>query len=161
MSRLKLAIILCVLIIFMNVRISVEGTEEEGRKNDAAASRSKHELEVVVRGAVEDQSWMTSVTEEELRSNLGRYFDGFLLDYIVLRAWDFIARPTDWYSTYGLMEMRVIYEDSKRAVAEALICIEDVDTGHNETGKGLFVMSRTPRGWKIYYFNVTWNKQTW
>lgn len=159
MIYVRLPVLLTVLFLIMAVRISVEGIEGEGGKKGEGRVWFQNELEVVVRGAVEDQSWMTSATEEELRTNLGRYFDGVLLDSLVQRSWDFIARPTDWYSRYHLMEMKVLYEDGKRAVAEALISIEDLDTGHTETGRGLFAMRRTSGGWKIYYFSIMWNNQ--
>lgn len=157
MMRLRLPVLIAVLFLMMTVRISVEGIEGEGGKKGGGRAWSHNELEAVVRGAVEDQSWMKAATREDLQASLGRYFDGILLDHLAGEAWESIARPTDWYSRARLMDMRVLHEDGKRAVAEAVICIEDIDTGHNETGKGLFAMSWTSGGWKINYFNIMWN----
>ncbi len=117
------------------------------------------ELRELIRGAVEDSSWMTSSSEEELRMNLGRHYHGPLLDQLVENAWDSIARPTDWYSRTSLQEMRMLHGGGKRALAEVLIGIEDVDTGHNGTGKGLFAMVKTSGGWRINYFYITWHDQ--
>ncbi|MFZ5634159.1 MAG: hypothetical protein ACOY40_15055 [Bacillota bacterium] len=159
MSRLKLLIIIPALFILMNVRISVEGIEDERKITYTGNSRSKYELEAVVRGAVEDRTWMFSETKQEVYASLGRYYEGVLLEDLVRKSWDFIAEPTDWYSRTRLLGIGILFDDGKRAVAEALIGIEDVDTGHNETGKGLFAMSRTAKGWKINYLSLVWNGQ--
>ncbi|MCL6609972.1 MAG: hypothetical protein K6T66_00370 [Peptococcaceae bacterium] len=157
MIRTRLMVIITVLILSMNVGISVEGIEGSDREGDHQRFRSKAELEFIVRGAVEDRSWMDTRTKEELRSVLGRYYTGEFLEELVRRCWESIARPTDWYIIARVREMVVLYDDGKRAVAEAVISIEDVDTGHNETGKGLFAMSRTPLGWRVNYASYSWN----
>lgn len=157
LSRIKLLFIIAVLFILVNAGISIEGIE--GRVDGIIPARSGSELEQTVRGAVEDQQWMTCGTKEEVRISLGRHFEGALLDDLTGRTWGFIARPTDWYSRTRLLDIRVLYNDGKRAVVEALIGIEDIDSGHNESGKGLFAMSRRPEGWKINYAAFSWNSR--
>ncbi|MCL6478349.1 MAG: hypothetical protein K6T65_08020 [Peptococcaceae bacterium] len=159
MRRLKILIIIPALFILMNVRISVEGVEDDRKAAYTDSSRSKYELEAVVRGAVEDRTWMFSKSKQEVYAALGRYFEGALLEDLARESWDFIAEPTDWYSRARLLNMSMLYIDNERAVVEALIGIEDVDTGHNETGKGLFTMSKTVKGWRINYLSLVWDGQ--
>ena len=157
LSRIKMLFIIVVLLVLVNAGISVEGIE--GSVEGIIPIRSGSELETAVRGAVEDQQWMTCGTKEEVRISLGRYFEGALLDDLTRRTWGFIARPTDWYSRTRLLDMRVLYNDGKWAVVEALIGIEDIDSGHNESGKGLFAMYRRQDGWKINYTAFSWNSR--
>lgn len=153
----KPLIVITLIILLMNPGLSVEGAGENAPQNDLDRQGSGNDLEAVVRGAVEDQSWMTCRTKEEVYSVLSQYYCGVLLDDLARRCWDFIALPTDWYSIASLKEMRLLYDDGSKALAEAVIGIEDVDTGHNETGKALFAMSRNPSGWRVYYASYSWN----
>ncbi len=156
MVLLKPLLIVAAFLISVCAGVSVQGTVENGGKEGTGPARPGFELEAVVRGAVEDQSWIYSKTREDLSSALSRYYGGLLLEDLVCRSWEFVRRPTDWYSTASLKEIRVLYDDGKRAVVEAVISIEDVDAGHNETGKGLFAMLRTPGGWRVYYASYSW-----
>lgn len=159
MIRLKLLIILLALFISVGLGISVEGIEQGPGQKGIEPGAPQHELEAVVRGAVEDWSWFYSGTREEVYSALGRYYGGALLEELALKTWEFVSRPTDWHSLARVKEVRVVYFDGKSAVAEAIISIEDVDTGHNETGKGLFAMSMTAAGWRVFYASYSWNEQ--
>lgn len=154
LRRIKMLFVFAVLFILASAGISVEGIE--GKREGIIETRPGSELDQAVRGAVEDQQWMSCRTEEEVRISLGRHFEGALLEDLTRRTWSFIARPTDWYSQTRLLDMRVLYNDGNRAVVEALIGIEDIDSGHNESGKGLFAMSRSPDGWKVNYMAFSW-----
>lgn len=159
LARIKILIIAAIFIALMNMGLSVQGTEENGGdKSGSRSFRSGCDLELVVRGAVEDLSWMGCRTPGEVNSVLGKYYTGALLDQLAGNCWGFIEKPTDWYSVARLKDLRVLHDDGQRAVAEALIGIEDLDTGHNETGKGLFAMLNTPGGWRIYYTAFSWGR---
>jgi hypothetical protein len=143
----------------MNVMISVEGIGGENKHKDINGFRTKSDLRETIRGAVEDQSWMNSRSKDQVHTILGKYFYGILLRDLAEECWAFIEKPTDWYSRARLEDVSVMYDDEIRAVAEALISIEDMDTGYNETGKGLFAMIMTPDGWKINYVSFSWSQQ--
>lgn len=157
MSRLKLLLALVVFLTLLNVKIQVEGTEGPGGNSPNSPREPGYGLESVVRGAVEDQSWMYAGSRGEVRDILGRYYRGLLLEDLVSRAWDFIDQPTDLYTTARLKDMRVVHDDGDRVVVEALIGIEEVDSGHNETGKGLFVLSRAGGCPRVDYTAFKWN----
>jgi len=156
---IKTFIIMLILLLGMNMRITVQGIEEsQAEKPDYSRVGSK--IENTVRGSIEDQSWMTSVSKQEVHSLLKRYFAGNLLEDLTEKCWDFIKEPTDWYSEAKVIDMKVLYNDGKRAVVEALIRIEDVDTGHNEIGKGLFTMNSAGDQWRINYMAIQWGMQS-
>lgn len=159
LSRLKFLITLVLLFTFMNVSIVVEGTESRHPGRESSNSGEESRIEAVIRGAVADQSWMLSGSREELTENLGRYFEGVLLEELAGKSWEFIAGPTDWYSLTRVQWINILYNDGERAVAEASIGIEDVENGHNESGKALFTMARTGDGWRINYLSLDWNSQ--
>jgi len=155
---IKTFIIMLTLLLCMNMRITVEGIEES-QAEKLNYSRIGSKMENTVRGSIEDQSWMTSGSKQEVHSILKRYFEGDLLEDLTEKCWDFIKEPTDWYSEAKLIDMKVLYNDGKRAVVEALIRIEDVHTGHNETGKGLFTMNSAGDEWRINYMVIQWGTQ--
>lgn len=141
----------------MNIKISVEGIEGNGKHKDEYNQREKYDVEEIIRGAVEDQSWMYSQCRQDVQLSLGKYFDGVILNDLTERSWQLIAQPTDWYSLTRLKEVNIIYDDGGRAIVEALISIEDLDSGNNEIGKGLFTMLKRQDGWRINYTSFSWN----
>ncbi len=157
MLHLKQFIVAAIFILLATPGLPVDGTGEKDSQDNPAGPGTGYHLEAVVRGAVEDQSWMTCRSKEEVYSVLSRYYCGALLDDLARRCWDFIARPTDWYSVASVKEIRVLYDDGSKALVEAVIGIKDVDTGHNETGKAFFALSLTSLGWRVYYASYFWN----
>jgi len=157
LKNIKIIIVLFTFLLCMNVRITVEGIEESQAEKLATLASPK--MENTVRGAVEDLGWMTAESKQEVYSLLRRYFGGNLLDDLTEKCWDFIKEPTDWYSVAKLTDLKVLSNDGKRAVVEALIRIEDVDTGYTETGKGLFTMKAVGEEWIINYMDIHWVKQ--
>ena len=151
MSWLRVLLIIAFLVVFMNADINVRFAGGYASGQELASPAEYCELEGIIRGALEDESWMTCKSKEEVRSNLSRYFGGCLRDDLTERTWAFIAGPTDWYSRYRMIYMKVLYVDDKRAVVEALARIEEMDTGHNETGEWLFSVYRTGECWRIEY----------
>ena len=160
MIKIRLAVMAVVIFVLISVGISVEGTEEINGAEASSLVLSKTQIEAIIRGAVEDQTWMYSRSRGEVDAVLSKYFTGNLLNDLTLRCWEFIDEPTDSYSIARLEDLQVVYNDEKRAVAEAVISIEDVDTGHNEVGKGLFTLLKTPDGWRISYACYSWNNKT-
>ena len=159
MSRLKaLKILLIVLLVvmFMNISIAVKGTGINDDSPISVVSLEKQDLRETVRGSIEDESWLRAKSREEVHTILGKYFEGLLLDDLTQESWEFIAEPTDWYSRAKLLDLVVLSDDGKRSVSEALISIEDLDTGHNGFGKGLFCLVKTDRGWRINYVAFSW-----
>ncbi|MFZ5647170.1 MAG: hypothetical protein ACOY30_06070 [Bacillota bacterium] len=155
----KAFMVLLAFLVLMNIKITVEGIEVNGEvRQDRSANHA--EIYKTVSGAVEDNGWMTCRSKEEVRSFLSRYFEGFLLDELTEKTWNFIKEPTDWYSLARVVDLKILYSDGNRAVAEAIIRIEDVDTGHNEFGKGLFAMTYKGEGWKINYVCFNWGTQS-
>jgi len=159
LKPLKLVLVIVLVIFFMNISVSVEGTGINEAEEAVKMSLGKYDQKEVVRGSVEDQSWMKSKSREEVRLVLSKYFEGYLLEDLTEQSWKFIEQPTDWYSQARLVDMVVLYDDGKRALAEALIGIDDLETGHNDFGKGVFGLVRKEEGWRINYAAFYWNNQ--
>lgn len=160
MKLIRLVMLIFMVLFLISFGISVEWREKTIEAQAGTLVLSEAGIETVIRGAVENQSWMYSQSREEVSSSLSRYFIGDLLSDITNRCWDFIDEPTDWYSVARLEDVTILFNDDTRAVAEAIICIEDVDTGHNEVGKGLFTLVKTNVGWRISYASYSWNNKT-
>lgn len=156
MIWLRVLIVFLTFFLLMNIKV-VQGIEAEGGPGQKPLNNG--EIYKTVAGAVEDTGWMICSSKEEVNSFLGKYFVGFLLEETAVRTWDFIKEPTDWYSVARVVEMKILYSDADRAVAEAVIRIEDVDTGHTDFGKGLFAMIHTKDGWRINYLCFNWGSQ--
>lgn len=157
LNWLKVIIIPLAFFVIMNIKV-VEGIEVNGgATRDHPVNQS--DIYEIVRGAVEDSGWMSCRSKNEVRQFLGRYFEGVLLDDLTERTWEFIREPTDWYSVYKVADLKIMCSDGKRALAEALIRIEDVNTGHNDFGKGLFAMTHGSGGWRINYVCFNWGRQ--
>ncbi|HBV97817.1 MAG: hypothetical protein JL50_02750 [Peptococcaceae bacterium BICA1-7] len=159
MKPLKLFLVIILVFLFMNVSVSVEGTGISETEEALYMSLGKYDQKEVVRGCVEDQSWMKSKSREEVRLVLSRYFEGYLLEDLTEQSWKFIEQPTDWYCQSRLVDMVVLYDDGKRALAEALIGIDDLETGHNEFGRGVFGLVRKEEGWRINYAAFYWQNK--
>lgn len=156
MNWLKSLLVLIVVLVLMNIKM-VQGIEVNGEALQVHPADGR--IYQIVSGAVEDNGWMNCRNKKEVRQFLGKYFEGVLLDELTERTWEFIREPTDWYSVYKVVDLKIMFSDGNRALAEALIRIEDVDTGHNESGKGLFAMTRTAAGWRINYACFNWDWQ--
>ncbi|MCL5057454.1 MAG: hypothetical protein M1130_05570 [Actinobacteria bacterium] len=159
MRPLKLVFIFVLVFFFMNIRVSVQGTGLNEAEEAVKMSSGKYDQKEVVRGSVEDQSWMKSKSREEVHLLLSKYFEGYLLEDLTEQSWKFIEEPTDWYSQARLVDMVVLYDDGKRALAEALIGIDDLETGHNDFGRGVFGLVRKEEGWRINYAAFYWKNQ--
>ena len=159
MIQVRLTIMVIVILFLISAGFSVEGKEQNNEDEASSQIHLKGQIQAITRGAVEDQSWMYSKSKDEVSAALSRYYTGNLLNDLTFRCWEFIAQPTDWYSIARLEDCKVVFNDGKRAVVESVIGIEDVDTGKNEVGKGLFAIIKTPSGWRVSYACYSWNNK--
>ncbi|MFZ5597318.1 MAG: hypothetical protein ACOY31_09955 [Bacillota bacterium] len=155
MKLFKVLLTIAVIFLLMNVSFSETVVGHYGTDKNI---NHTEEIKETVRGAVEDVEWMSCKSKDEVRSVLARYYEGYLLDDITEKSWDFIKEPTDWYSRAKIVDMAIISDDGEKATVEALIGIEDVDSGHNEVGKGLFTMAKSDKGWRINYTSFSWEE---
>lgn len=158
-KMLKLVLIFVLVFFLMNLRLSVEGTEINEADNALQQSLGKYEQQEVVRGAIEDLSWMKAGSKEDLNRILSRYYEGYLLDDLTGETWKSIEQPTDWYCRARLIDMVIMYDDGSRALAETLIGIEDLETGHNDLGRGTFGLIKKKEGWRINYSAYCWGNE--
>jgi hypothetical protein len=137
----------------------VEGTEPNETEDALKMSLGKYEQKEVVRGAIEDQSWMKAKSREEVRRALANYFEGYLLDDLTEESWKFIEQPTDWYCQARLVDMVVLYDDGGKAMAEALIGMDDLETGQHDFGRGVLGLIKKEEGWRINYSAYYWGNE--
>ncbi len=113
-------------------------------------------LEKVIIGAVEDDSWMYATNREKVGNILKKYYTDPLLEELTGKCWDFVKLPTDWYSIAKVLDIKILYNNGKYAVAEVVVRIEDVDTGNNELISGQIKLSNKYGAWKVYDYIYRW-----
>jgi hypothetical protein len=120
-------------------------------------AENPHSLEKVIIGAVEDDSWMYAKDREKVGDVLKKYYTGPLLEELIGKCWDFVKLPTDWYSIAKILDIKILYNNGKYAIAEIVVRIEDVDTGNNDLISGQFKLSNKSGAWKVYDYTYRWD----
>ncbi len=125
----------------------------------AAVSGDFNEINSVIKGAVEDDSWLYLKTEDDIKELLGRYYDGDLLIKLSRDAWNFNSKSTDWYSRAKLVSVAVIEFSSDSATAEAVLEVEDVISGERQRGKAVYTLDRGEVGWRVTNVYYKWTAE--
>ncbi|GBF34950.1 hypothetical protein DCCM_4070 [Desulfocucumis palustris] len=126
------------------------------RNGLAAAGGDFGEINSVIKGAVEDDSWLYLKTEDEVKALLSKYYDGELLVKLTRDAWNFNRKSTDWYSRAKLVSVDVKEINPQSATAEAVLEVEDVISGARQRGKAVYTMNRGKEGWRVNNVCYKW-----
>ncbi|NHM25566.1 hypothetical protein G7K71_00765 [Desulfofundulus sp. TPOSR] len=121
--------------------------------------KTQHEIYAIIKGAVEDDSWWQARNRNEVKEKLGRYYAEPMLSEVSERAWDFIARPTDWYCRATVADVSLKYLTSENALLSASLVNTDLVTGQIQKGTGYFSLHKTSSGWRIVSANYRWEKE--
>ena len=76
MIWIRMAMMAMVVVFLVSLGISVAWEEKSMEAEACTGIVAKAEIEPIVRGAVEDQSWMYSQSKDEVRTFLSQYFVG-------------------------------------------------------------------------------------
>lgn len=123
---------------------------------DSSIHRDLLQIKALVTAAVEDVSWWKAQNPQELREILSRYYADPLLAQVCEGAWSFISLPTDWYNHTYVTQIHVKEKRKGKAVVEATLANEDLNTGTVKEGKGYFHLRKTTSGWKIIKADFSW-----
>ncbi len=122
-----------------------------------ALNSEKEEINTLLRGALEDNSWMAASSVDELRLILGRYYTDPLLTELVNNTWEFISKPTDWYGQAKLENFEVIRYDSYETEVRAEISETDLIYGDKLRGEAIYTIQNTSEGRKVASAQYYWN----
>ncbi len=125
----------------------------------AANTAQQNEIYAIIKGSVEDDSWWQARNRDEVKEKLGKYYAEPLLSEVSERAWDFIARPTDWYCRAAVTDVSLKYRTSERATVSATLLNTDLVTGQIQKGTGHFSLHKTPLGWRIVSADYRWEEE--
>lgn len=153
MSRL-LFLLLAVILSFATYPVAL--MEKTGL---AAVNGDSDEITSVIKGAVEDDSWLYLKTEEDIEKLLSRYYDGDLLKKLTRDAWKFNSKSTDWYSRAKLVSVVVKEINSLNTTAEAILEVEDVISGERQRGKAVYILDRGKGGWRVTNVCYRWTAE--
>lgn len=159
----KIMAAICILIMVTGI-FSVRDIESRSLKNtcsnEAGVSQpgvfNSPEILSVVKGAVEDDSWLYARSKDEVKLILSNYYRGSLLDKLTEDVWNFIKEPTDWYSKASVKSCNMEYGDTGRAIVYAVIDVEDVLTGSRQQGSAVFTLEKQNEGWRVIYSSYRW-----
>ncbi|HZK18683.1 MAG TPA: hypothetical protein VFD15_05150 [Clostridia bacterium] len=122
-----------------------------------ASNIDKDEINILLKGALEDNSWMTASSVGELEDILGRYYTDPLLSELVNNTWEFISKPTDWYGKAKLENFAIIRYDSYEMEISAEISETDLIYGDKHWGEAIYTIRKTDEGWKVASAQYHWN----
>ncbi len=124
----------------------------------------RQEITMIIKGAVEDNSWWEAASECVLRQSLARYYTGPILNEISSEAWKFICKPTDWYWPAFVKEIKIcrytrngLSTAVEIVEAEAKLEIKDLVLCQTEQGKAVYALKKTGEGWRIFFVRYDWN----
>jgi len=111
----------------------------------------------VVHGAVEDQSWWTAGSENEVHEILSLYYAGPLLENYSRQVWAFISRPTDWYTRAEVTGGSITRLTDGRWKVRADLVNRDLRTGETGFGRATYILAENKNGWRIIAAEYSWN----
>ena len=127
-------------------------------KGFAANQDDMEEIRAVIKGAVEDDSWLYASDVTHIQKILSKYYQGELLKNLVRDAWEFKSKNTDWYSSARLVSItpKQLYDGG--AMILAVIDVEDCITGCRQTGSAVYdITDSGDEGWRIVNVVYRWN----
>lgn len=160
----KILPVFCILIMltgFIMAPGTESGTAKKIHSSEAGLDKKpvvtgQAEILPVIKGAVEDDTWLLADDKNEVNRILSKYYSGSLLDKLTEDVWSFIKEPTDWYSKASVKTANIEYYDERRAVVQALIDVEDVLTEGRQQGSAVFTLEKDNTGWRVIYASYRW-----
>ncbi|WP_031514661.1 hypothetical protein [Desulfofalx alkaliphila] len=149
---MKKIIVLLLLMVASGLLIPV--ILESGEQKDQA-----NEIGTVIKGAVEDTSWMNAKSEQQVKDLLSQYFAGELLERNTTAALNFIDLRTDWYWQTNVESIHIIYLNESKAMAIVTLIDRDLnDINNTHRDKAAFYLHNTVDGWRIfdYRYHKDW-----
>lgn len=140
MSRTLCAGVIVFLCIFMQIQF---GECNLTNKNSA------DEIRNVIKGAVEDTTWLRATTQKDLEQLLGAYYTWPALQGLIESTWNFVKVPTDWEYLVTTDNCEITHIFGKKANAQADILETDEITGITYLSKMEYSLVYTKKGWKI------------
>lgn len=128
-------------------------------KGFAAEQGDLEEIKPVIKGAVEDDSWLYAPDAAYIEESLGKYYGGELLKKLAGEAWEFKKKNTDWYSRTRLVSLRITRHDENGATVLAVIDVEDCNTGGRQRGSAVFDISREGGDWRVVHVVYKWSAE--
>ena len=125
----------------------------------AADQGDMKEIRAVIKGAVEDDSWLYAGDADYIEKILGNYYEGQLLKKLSRDAWEFNKKNTDWYSRAVLVSINVKQQDNNQATVMAVIDVEDCTTGGRQRGSAVYHISKESGKWRIFNVSYMWNAE--
>jgi hypothetical protein len=124
----------------------------------AANQDDMEEMKAVIKGAVEDDSWLYASDAAHIHNILGKYYKGELLENLTRDAWEFKSKNTDWYSSARLVSIAPKQLYNGGATVLAVIDVEDCTTGGRQTGSAVYdITYNVDEGWRIVNVIYKWN----
>ena len=107
------------------------------------------EITKVVKGAIEDTSWLQASSRQEMERLLAAYYTGKLLNDLGDNGWRFVSRPNDWeyVTSAGRIDVVVFSHQEGKACAEILEKDELSGIVYSSTVR--YFLIKTCDGWRI------------
>jgi len=119
-----------------------------GVEQGESYARDFSEAAAVLKGAVEDTTWLFSTNPTDLQQTLSKYFTGPLLEQLIKNTEAFTQKATDW-SYQTVLEEYAIDIEGEQARAVALVREDDPISKESHFTELHFQMLRTGQGWRI------------
>lgn len=113
------------------------------------SSSGAKEINRIIKGAVEDISWIRAPDRQKLHKIFNQYFTGQLLEDLTEQTWRFKCLNTDWYTTTQLEKITIKSIDENRSIVLAYIKETNLINGTTSKATGKFILIKTPAGWRI------------
>ncbi len=155
MIRIKKVYIIIILIL---ASTAIYPAVIENSRCDADQGDMK-EIRAVIKGAVEDDSWLYAGDAGCIEKILGNYYEGQLLKKLSRDAWEFKKKNTDWYSRAVLVSINVKQQDDNQATVTAVIDVEDCTTGGRQRGSAVYHINKESGKWRIFNVSYIWNAE--
>ena len=115
----------------------------------------KEQMELVLKGAVEDDSWLYIDDKIKLKQVLAQYYGETLLEQMVEKAWQFTCQNTDWYDRTELKSFKINTINQETATIVSVIQIKTL-TKYGDTGNAYYQLKRIDGNWKIIGVSYQW-----
>lgn len=110
---------------------------------------AEHEIIHVVKGAVEDTSWLHASSRQEMEHLMKTYYTGNLLNEISDSAWRFVSTPNDWEYAVSTGTIEVEMISTQEGTASAEILETDELSGCVYFSVVSYSLIKNSDGWKI------------
>ncbi|MFX4260703.1 hypothetical protein ACOBQJ_00740 [Pelotomaculum propionicicum] len=137
------------IVLVISLMTAVMAGAEPVQPNTPVKEDIEFEIAKVVKGAVEDTSWLHASSRQEMESLLTAYYTGDLLNELGDSGWRFVSRPNDWeyITSAGRIDVVVISHQEGAACAEILE--KDELSGMVYSSTVRYFLIKTGGGWRI------------